>query len=199
MAGGVSKYYERNWTYEKGGNRFEDTVGRILSRGNDLKTTFKTQALTEAKKAIAFENEQTSKDAPQLKPEFMHQTDGQEKPGVDTRGFVWVAKDGTAVAPASTHSFSELPPPPTPRSLLPTEKQRAAAYMDATSRSMHLWRKVNPGCMECNTKLPDSAYTEHYAYNPADVQPPSKERHRMKSDFTAYADMQIRYMQGQGH
>lgn len=41
--------------------------------------------------AIAFENEQTSKEPTQLRPEFLHQTSGEKKQGVDMRGYVWVS------------------------------------------------------------------------------------------------------------
>eukprot|EP00983_Pelagomonas_calceolata_P030078 942620-Pelagomonas_calceolata.AAC.1 len=44
MAGGVSKYYERAWEYNPDGDRFEDRVGKILSRGHNLRDTFRSQA-----------------------------------------------------------------------------------------------------------------------------------------------------------
>lgn len=71
--------------------------------------------------AIAFEDEQAKHrayDPTTANSDFYHQADGANpnaKPAVDTRGYVWVTKDGQMVANASNQSFNELPPPPTPR------------------------------------------------------------------------------------
>lgn len=39
---------QRAWVYEPEGDRFEDRVGKILSRGHNLKETFKNDALRTA-------------------------------------------------------------------------------------------------------------------------------------------------------
>lgn len=34
--------------------------------------------------------------------------------------------------------------------------------MSDLERSMHMWRKINPGCMEPTTRLPKSTYNSHF-------------------------------------
>ncbi len=59
--------------------------------------------------------------------------------------------------------------------------QKFVAALDTTQRSMHLWRKVNPGCMEVTTKLPVTTHKDHFQYNREKMEPLNKERFRLKS------------------
>ncbi|KAJ9515770.1 hypothetical protein QJQ45_008668 [Haematococcus lacustris] len=240
MAGGVAKGYEADWVHNPGGSRFEDRVGKILSRGVNLQETFKLHALETAKRSIKFENEVTSGAAP-ANPAFYKQN-SKGKEAVDTRGYVWVSDtvrqpkqpdswrlmrcasqligllsekeqrhsllililaeispEGEVLGAASQETFFDLPPPPTPKQGLATEKQRFFANLDDKQRSMHIWRRLNPGCMESNAMLPVSTHTSHFTYKPEQLQPLDKQSYRIKTEFTEYSDVKVRYAQGQKH
>ncbi|KAJ9515933.1 hypothetical protein QJQ45_016879 [Haematococcus lacustris] len=197
MAGGVAKGYEADWVHNPGGSRFEDRVGKILSRGVNLQETFKQHALETAKRSIKFENEVMSGAGP-ANPAFYKQN-SKGKEAVDTRGYVWISPEGEVLGAASQETFFDLPPPPTPKQGLATEKQRFFANLDDKQRSMHIWRRLNPGCMESNAMLPVTTYTQAFTYKPEQLQPLDKQSYRIKTEFTEYSDVKVRYAQGQQH
>uniref|UniRef100_A0A7S3VLT1 Uncharacterized protein n=1 Tax=Dunaliella tertiolecta TaxID=3047 RepID=A0A7S3VLT1_DUNTE len=198
MAGGVSKYYERAWEYNPDGDRFEDRVGKILSRGHNLRDTFRSQAHQTARRTRAYENEHASGHPPDVNPEYYRQGSdlGSGHREVDKRGMVWVSKDGEVIGPASNQGFATLPPPPTPKQQMTTDPQKLMASLSPEQRSKTLWRKVNPACMEINTRLPVSTNTDHYTYKPELLDVMDKTYNRRKTDFTAFANAKIKYDPG---
>jgi hypothetical protein len=133
---------QQNWVNNPGGSRYEDKIGAILSRGADLKATFKQQALGTAAHERSLEKLQTEPAAA-----FLTAIGGAESANgtVDMRGYTWVSEHGETIAPATTERFFELPPAPSAIEQLASDRQRSMAAMTATQRSMHLWNRVNPG------------------------------------------------------
>ncbi|KXZ41114.1 hypothetical protein GPECTOR_777g956 [Gonium pectorale] len=85
-----------------------------------------------------------------------------------------------------------------------TERQAACAALTPTERSMTLWRRLNPGCVEQTTRMPKSTFRDHFRSGTAP--PPGggpveavdvldKTNHFRKTDFSEYTEVKLRLMQ----
>ena len=78
-----------------------------------------------------------------------------------------------------------------------TERQAEVMGMDPVGRSMHLWRRLNPGCVEETTRLPRSTFTDHFGSKSGvlDAEVPDKTHHLKKTDFSEYTEVKLKIMQ----
>ncbi|MEW5316200.1 MAG: hypothetical protein WDW38_007584 [Sanguina aurantia] len=81
-----------------------------------------------------------------------------------------------------------------------TGRGYAAMYegLDAAQRSMHMWRRLNAGCVEATTKSPISTFQAHYQYTPERLEPTDFTRHLTKNDFTEYSEVKLKLMKHLG-
>lgn len=64
--------------------------------------------------------------------------------------------------------------------------------MSTVQRSMHMWRRVNPGCVEVNTKWKDPTYKEHYANKTKDAEKQDRRYYLQKTDFSEYTEAKVK-------
>jgi hypothetical protein len=73
-----------------------------------------------------------------------------------------VDPEGNYIAPVGDRS-ADAPPSSTGRPGAPlTATQSLYMGMDATQRSMHMWRRLNPGCVPATTLMPISTFNDHF-------------------------------------
>ncbi|KAG2440607.1 hypothetical protein HYH02_010186 [Chlamydomonas schloesseri] len=107
--------------------------------------------------------------------------------GTSTSGSAFGAATGATAATATTRGGRPKV----------TERQAEVMGMDPVGRSMHLWRRVNPGCVEETTRLPRSTFTDHFGSRSGvlDAEVPDKTFHLKKTDFSEYTEVKLKIMQ----
>jgi hypothetical protein len=99
-----------------------------------------------------------------------------------------VNASGEYIGPVTTEKFKEPMQEVTSVDTL-NEKQRALAVLSPAERSMHLWRKLNPGVMASTINLPASTNSDTYHDQGRNLSPVvNKTVHRKKTDFNEYVN-----------
>ncbi|KAG2422244.1 hypothetical protein HXX76_016196 [Chlamydomonas incerta] len=217
----AAKTYQKNWGYDPHADDFNARVGKILSGGLDLQASMRSKALGELASTRAFEAAEQEAQRTSYVAQHMHDDPGMNarvpdsrKPGSrDAQGFVWVDDKGQYmghVAPPPQSSTSQSGAPlgastsgatggGATRGGRPkaTERQLEVMGMDPVGRSMHLWRRLNPGCVEETTRLPRSTFTDHFGSKSGvlDAEVPDKTYHLKKTDFSEYTEVKLKIMQ----
>ncbi|GLI66720.1 hypothetical protein VaNZ11_010658 [Volvox africanus] len=200
----TSRPYERNWTYETSDDTFDSRVGKILSGGLDLKASLRDKALREIAASQEVEASNERREAAAAKINLNSEVSGtgtQER--VDTRGYVWVDSNGCTLGQVGTNeagggvsaATDELAALSGRRPRL-TEKQAAAMSMNTTERSMNLWKKLNPGCVEETNRTPKSTFKDHFGPKAdlPDADKVDKTYHYQKTDFSEYTEVKLKLM-----
>ncbi|GFR50024.1 hypothetical protein Agub_g12174 [Astrephomene gubernaculifera] len=198
----TSKGYQKNWTYEPTGDNFEAHVGRILAGDLDLKSSMRTQALEQLEAKRALNAADQLRDVPGLNA----RVEDSRKPGkVEAAGYMWVDPQGRPLAPpgegarksgsgttnaaaASTASAARRP--------RLTERQAACGAMEPVQRSMHLWSRINPGCVPESYRMPRSTFRDHFGpkADAEDAEKLDKTNHFKKTDFSEYTEVKLKLM-----
>eukprot|EP00955_Chlamydomonas_euryale_P058040 356960-Chlamydomonas_euryale.AAC.2 len=75
------------------------------------------------------------------------------------------------------------------------ERQFAAASLPPNARTMGLWRKLNPGCMQSTIKATVPTNADTYRMRDGLIDPAlDKARHRQKTDFSHYIEAAKRHV-----
>lgn len=116
-------------------------------------------------------------------------TSGRREP--DTKGYVWVDPQGQylgdlpqRIDPLTASSAADEPSSATTDR--PNSRQETYIRMTPVQRSMHMWRRVNAGCVEATTRWPAPTYKEHYVDKTPQAEPFSMANHMRKTDFSEY-------------
>lgn len=184
----ISRLYENTWKYDSDANDFNAKVGRILTHGVDtqksLKQSFHHKATSSASGSPTATQRSATSDSP------ARQTSGGSSPSQMDRYAVVDEKGNlirNALDPKSTTALST--------GLAMT--QRAETELTQNQRSMHLWRRLNPGCVESTTRTPQSTMHEAYNYDKAAndvIDPLDKTAHLKKTEFSEYTEVKLRVM-----
>lgn len=87
-------------------------------------------------------------------------------------------------------------PEATAAKILTTIKGTESVFFGMTEkqRSMEIWKKINPGCMESTLNLPTSTMHDHYIYEPEKLDTSLFDTtfHFKKTDFTEFCNKQVR-------
>ncbi|GAX80129.1 hypothetical protein CEUSTIGMA_g7567.t1 [Chlamydomonas eustigma] len=185
----TGRLYERNWNYDPLGASHNDKIGQILARHVDLSTSLRKEAADSVKSARAFElhEKATQHEAPPM--DLVVSTSKEHK--VDGRGLVWVDDSGKTLGPVTEEQFK---PPLKAASPLDTlnEKQKGVATLTPLDRSMHMWRRINPGCMPSTYKMPHSSMKDQFDNREGLTAPVNKEMHRQKTEFSDYLEKKVK-------
>ncbi|MEW5296776.1 MAG: hypothetical protein WDW36_000031 [Sanguina aurantia] len=190
---------QSTWTYNQDEDDFNARVGKILNRGLDMKGSMRASALQELKGQLSCEKEVAMGNTGLASnPAFLQQTVAQAPP-VDTRGLVWKQLPQAGAARTAVTGGA----PVTHNAVFKadvTGRGYAAMYegLDAAQRSMHMWRRLNAGCVEATTKSPISTFQAHYQYTPERLEPTDFTRHLTKNDFTEYSEVKLKLMKHLG-
>ncbi|KAG1659214.1 hypothetical protein FOA52_008983 [Chlamydomonas sp. UWO 241] len=189
----TSKRFQKNWTYDPQGTTHNDRIGQILAGGKDLSATLRMEAMEGVQAA---RNDELAVMAhARNAPKPLHETSVSfESKETQGRGMVWVDnKTKTDLGAVTDEPFTK---PLREAGQFDTlnEKQIAVAALTPNQRSMHLWRKLNPGCMESTIKVPIATAQDTFKMRDGIVHNPDKEQFRKKTEFTAYVEAQMRHV-----
>ncbi|KAG2482511.1 hypothetical protein HYH03_018556 [Edaphochlamys debaryana] len=206
----AAKYYQRTWTYDPQADDHNARVGRILAGGLDLQASMRTKALAEVANQAAFEVAEKANQATNYVAAHMndvpgmnaHVPDSRKPGGADGKGYMWVDPKGRPLGPVGSGAEGEGASTSgggtgvlTGKRPQMTERQAEWAGMEPVERSMHMWRRVNPGCVRETTKLPVSTFKDHFGpKSRTGVEVPDKEFHLKKTDFSEYTEVKVRVM-----
>ncbi|GLC68814.1 hypothetical protein PLESTF_000741400 [Pleodorina starrii] len=213
----TSRAYERNWNYEASDNNFDARVGKILAGGLDLKASLRDKALRDlaATQELEAANERREAAAARVNLNAPMQTGGGATGsgtgrGVDTRAYVWVDPRGRNLGPVGAAAAApggatgtgtgtgtgELAASWSGRRPRLTERQAAAMSLNTTERSMNLWKKINPGCVEETNRTPLSTFKAHFGPKAEcpEADKVDKTYHYQKTDFSEYTEVKLKLM-----
>ncbi|EFJ41308.1 hypothetical protein VOLCADRAFT_98715 [Volvox carteri f. nagariensis] len=203
----TSRAYERNWNYEAADTTFDARVGKILAGGLDLKASLRDKALEELAAKQEADAAYEQREAAAARVNLNAATSPSKAGGrVDPRGYVWVDPKGRTLGPVGDQtgavpegggsSPAEQVAQLSSRRPRLTERQMAAMSMNTSERSMALWKKLNPGCVEETQRTPKSTFKDHFGPKAdlPEADKVDKTYHYQKTDFSEYTEVKLRLM-----
>ncbi len=173
-------------------------------------------AATQSFEAAETANQKTNYVAAHNNPDMNTRVPDTRRPTqMDTEGYVWVDPRGGFIAPVTAGRGEGEEPGASGSGRRadaaattgrgsgrqgPQLNERQAEYagMDSTQRSMYMWRRLNPGCMESTTRVPVSTFKDHFgeaSRGGEAAAEPDKTHHLKKTDFSHYTEVKLRLMQ----
>lgn len=70
--------------------------------------------------------------------------------------------------------------------------QATYASMGTVQRSMHMWRRVNAGCVESTMHWKEPTYKDHFSHNDKEADKPNKRHYMQKTEFSAYTEAKVK-------
>lgn len=210
----VSKLFENTWSYDRNADDFNAKVGRILTSGMDYGTLRTASGGGGAAGTGAgyagvaglgggsggSVGKFASGHGSQSNGRVLLSNNDDKAATVRSTGSAGSSGQRFALVDENGHVVRNAPEKQTLSSQqagTSPSRRSAITKMTSTERSMHLWRRLSPGCVESTTKTPESTMHDHFQYDKnlnSVIDPLNETYHLKKTEFSEYTEVKLRVM-----